>query len=52
MQDNYYSGRINEEMTMNSDGTAQIVRQKFTSMFQIRQKTWEYNLNSPGVGLG
>ena len=39
MQDNYFFGHINEEMTMNSGGTAQIARQKLTSLFWMGQKS-------------
>jgi len=38
MQDNYSSGYINEEMTMNSGDTTPIARQKFTTMFWMRPK--------------
>ena len=38
-QDNNFFGRINEEMTMNSGGTAQIARQKLTCMFEMGQKS-------------
>ena len=44
MQDNYSSGRINEEITINNDGTAQIAKKKLTYMFWMGQKSQKCNL--------